>query len=433
MPVRRPSDAPTASLQRKGGGTGDHVLVVRTGDRLEVFALPGTEVVIGRGSDADLVIDNESISRAHVRLVLGDTITLEDLGSRNGVTVRGSKLAKRAPVAIGISEPFQIADVLAFVERGRKTPRPVAGGAIVRDPKMVQLYAIVDVIARSDLRVLLLGETGTGKEVIAKTIHTRSLRAAKPFLAINCGALVETMLEAELFGFERGAFTGADQAKPGLFEAAHRGTLFLDEVGELSATTQAKLLRVLEAGEVMRLGSVTPKRVDVRVVSATNRDLRAMIAAGTFRQDLYYRLDGTSLAIPPLRDRVGDIAPLARAFAELAAAPLGKPTPKLSAAAIDRLESYGWPGNVRELRNVIERAVVLHDGTLEAEHFELAAAPPVDRSLWSEVEAVEYQRIASALAATGGNQTAAAKRLGIARTTLIRRIEHFGITRPKKL
>ncbi len=431
---KRPSDASTASLRPKARATG-HVLVIRNHDQLAIVPVTDKQVVVGRGADCGAQIDDDAISRAHARFRFGDAITVEDLGSRNGTVVGGQRLAPEQPRTIELGEPVTVAHVQIFVEPGRPPAKVPADGVVVRDPKMKQLYAVLDVIAATELRVLLLGETGVGKDVVARAIHARSRRAAKPYLAINCGAFPESMLEAELFGYEKGAFTGANQAKPGLFEATHGGTVLLDEVGELAPTTQVRLLRVLESGEVIRLGSVAPRRVDVRVIAATHRDLRAMIAAGQFRQDLYFRLDGTTLTIPPLRERVADIEPLARTFAAAMAASLGRTAPDLEPSAIAALEAHAWPGNIRELKNVVERAVALRAGSIRASDLTLDAPAPVpdaDQPLWNELEQVERKRVIDALAAAAGNQTAAAKQLGIARTTLIRRIEYFGLVRPKK-
>ncbi len=430
----------TVSLARPAAKAGDrHVALVRRGDALELFDLANGATIIGRDKASDIVIDDDALSRKHLVLRSGAPFTVEDLGSRNGTVVRGSKIAANTPVEIELGEPISIGAVQLFVEvaRARRAETTAPDGVVVADPKMKQLYAVIDVVAASPLRILLLGETGAGKEVIARAIHARSQRAAKPFLAINCAALAEGLLESELFGHEKGAFTGAVAAKAGLFEAADGGTLFLDEIGEMSPGTQAKLLRVLESGEVMRLGSVKPKVVDVRVVAATHRDLRARAEAGSFRSDLYYRLDGATLVLPPLRERTADIEPLARRFATEMAAKLGIPAPTIRAEAISALQKHAWPGNVRELRNVIERAVVMRNGAalraadLDLERQAAPAGVPGD-GLWSNVEHLERQKIVDALAATAGNQSAAARRLGIARMTLIKRIEQFGLARPKK-
>jgi|GEM_PF-501563 len=347
-----------------------------------------------------------------------------------------------------------------------------AAGPVILDPTMQRMYALLDVIAPSPLNVLVLGETGTGKEVFAETLHAKSSRAHAPFLRVNCAALSGSLLESELFGHEKGAFTGALGAKAGLFEAADGGTVFLDEVGELPIDTQAKLLRVIERGEVIRLGSVQPRRVDVRYVAATNRDLQQLIAESRFRSDLFFRLNGFSLTLPPLRKRRREIVPLARLF--LARAAHGRPH-VLTPAAEAALEAYPWPGNVRELKNVLERAMVLAGaaGRVEPMHLHLPenpyghgspaaggadddeirgsydSAPPMAAAapagapfagashanasdLRAQRESWERQQILGALEKTMGNQKEAAKLLGISRRTLINKIEAYGIARPRK-
>jgi transcriptional regulator with PAS, ATPase and Fis domain len=283
--------------------------------------------------------------------------------------------------------------------------------------------------------VLLLGETGVGKEVVAGAIHSRSPRASGPFVAVNCAAMSESLFESELFGYERGAFTGADRAKPGLLESAHGGTLFLDEVGDMPLAPQAKLLRVLERREVLRLGSVKPKAIDVRIISATNRDLSVEIAAKRFRQDLYFRLNGVSIPIPPLRSRRDEIEPLARHFVELSTRGARRAEPALSPESIDMLRRHAWPGNVRELRNVIERALVLSGGaTVQPEHLLLTSPSTQPQSDWpalAPAEEEERRRIVEALDRCAGNQSYAAELLGISRRTLVSRLRAYGIARPR--
>ena len=429
------------------------MLLVRSGDSFEIVRVTRRELVIGREAGCDVVVDDESISRRHARLQFGPTITVLDLESRNGTFIAGRRLALNERAELHVHESLSVGAIQIFIEpaparkhstvRSTSSPRETV---IVRDPKMVQLYAVLDVVAASPLRVIVLGETGVGKEVFARTLHAKSGRASRPFLALNCAALAESTLEGELFGYEKGAFTGATQTKPGLLEAADGGTVFLDEIGEIPLSTQVKLLRVLESGEVMRLGSLAPRTIDVRIVSATNRDLRARVAEGHFRSDLYFRLNGTTMTLPPLRARVVDIVPLAQVFAGAMAASLGRPAPTFEPAAIAALETYAWPGNARELKNVVERAVVMRQsGSICVEDLELEGQFEPTRTssreigpratssdLWDELELIERKRITDALAATGGNQSAAAKQLGIARATLIKRIAAFGLARPKK-
>jgi transcriptional regulator with PAS, ATPase and Fis domain len=302
---------------------------------------------------------------------------------------------------------------------------------------------LTKLVAPTTIPVLLLGETGVGKEVTAVAIHQASPRAVGPLVRVNCAALTETLLESELFGHERGAFTGAVTAKPGLVEEANGGSLFLDEVGELAIGLQAKMLRVLENREVRRVGATRGRAVDVRFIAATNRDLPEAVERGEFRADLYFRLNGVAIRIPPLRERLDEIVPLSERFLNEAYARLGRPPRPLAAATARALGSYQWPGNVRELRNVIERAVLLAGGgDVEPQHliFEergpLSRPPPSfsssDQPLPTQLEQLERERIERALSETGGNQTLAAKLLGITRRQLIGRIETYNLPRPRK-
>ncbi|HTM20908.1 MAG TPA: sigma 54-interacting transcriptional regulator, partial [Kofleriaceae bacterium] len=312
---------------------------------------------------------------------------------------------------------------------------------LIADERMRELHALARRMAASDLSMLLLGETGTGKEVLAEVIHRASARAAGPFLRLNCAALPEALLESELFGHEKGAFTGAAAAKPGLLETADGGTIFLDEIGDLPPAIQVKLLRVLEAREVQRLGGLKPRTIDVRFVAATNRDLHADAEAGRFRVDLYYRLNGLSLLLPPLRERTAEIEPLARRFIASAAARARRPDPALDPEALALLLAYDWPGNIRELRNAVERAVLLQtDGTIRAEHLpgdrmRATGRPPAPAPAPASPpggEEDELQRIRAALEQCGGNQTQAARLLGISRRTLVNRLNALGLPRPRK-
>ena len=296
-------------------------------------------------------------------------------------------------------------------------------------------------VAQTETTVLLTGESGTGKEVVARFIHQGSRRKNGPFVAINCAALPDQLLESELFGHERGAFTGAVAAKPGRIEQANGGVLFLDEVGEMAPTVQAKLLRVLEEREFMRLGSTRSSRADIRVVAATNRDLQAAMRRGAFREDLYYRLSVFEIALPPLRDRLDDILELADAFLAEIGGAVGKPPAGIAREAKDQLLTYPWPGNVRELRNAIERAVILADGGyIKTEHLPLtvpresiasasfgedtaAALPPGGVNL----EDLERSLVAKALLQARYNKTRAAKLLGLTRAQLYSRIEKYGL------
>jgi len=286
-------------------------------------------------------------------------------------------------------------------------------------------------ISPSKAAVLIQGESGTGKELIARLLHFWSERVGRPFIAVNCKAFADGVLESELFGHERGAFTGASSARMGCFERADGGTLFLDEIGEISASFQAKLLRVLQEGEVVRVGGNEPKRVDVRVIAATNRLLRDEVAAGRFREDLYFRLNVIPVALAPLRERREDILPLAQRVLARHAAETGRAM-SLSPAAEAALLAHRWPGNVRELENAVERGVVLARGvTIEPEDlllFEstLGASSALDGTLQASLDSAAIARIKAALDAAGGNRAEAARALGIDRTTLYRLMKRLG-------
>jgi DNA-binding NtrC family response regulator len=303
-----------------------------------------------------------------------------------------------------------------------------ASGIVTEDPAMKAVLATLDKVAQTDLPVLVQGESGTGKELAARAVHERSPRFAQPFVALNCAAVPEGLLESELFGHERGAFTGALMRKPGLFELAHRGTLFLDEVAEVSPALQAKLLRAVETGEIQRVGGTRPLRLDVRIVAATNRDLRKEVREGRFREDFYFRLNGVTLRLPPLRERPRDVALLAAHF--LAAASAGRKS--LSPAAIRKLESYTWPGNVRELQMVVKRAAVLARGEVIE-----AAELPIDltTSGWRgafrtglTLAELEQEYIKTVLNEHGGHRGRTARALGIDAKTLYNKL---GPERPR--
>jgi two-component system response regulator AtoC len=316
-------------------------------------------------------------------------------------------------------------------------------GMLGRSPAMQEVFSLIQRLAPHAKIVLLSGETGTGKELAARAFHQVGTRRGKPFVTINCSAVVDTLFESELFGHVRGAFTGAVESKAGVFETAHGGTLFLDEIGELPLSVQAKLLRALEYGEVQRVGALQPKQVDVAVVAATNRDLRAEVAAGRFRGDLFYRLNVVEVALPPLRDRREDIPYLTAAFMRDASERMRKPIHGLTPAAERLLYNARWDGNVRELKNVVERACMLSDGTLVSERELVGAfgpehsAPSFGASVSAgqkprpvntapapaPLEEMEREHILEILRQVNGNRMAAAKLLGISRRALYRRLE----------
>jgi DNA-binding NtrC family response regulator len=302
------------------------------------------------------------------------------------------------------------------------------GGILSRTVRMQEVLRMIERVAPTDSSVLILGESGTGKDLVARAIHERSQRASRPFVPIHCGALPREILESELFGHEKGAFTGAVGAKPGLLELADGGTLFLDEIGEMEPDSQVKLLRVLESGMFFRVGGTRPRRVDVRLVTATNRDLAEAMKQAEFRQDLYYRINTITIQLPPLRDRREDVALLARYFVEGNAAYGAK---RLGPAALTALEGYSWPGNVRELLHVIERAVILSKGEeIQVEDLppEVAGASlPPTGVVSGSLEAMERQHIIATLRQVAGHRGKAAALLAIDPKTLYRKILTYGI------
>jgi two-component system response regulator HydG len=309
---------------------------------------------------------------------------------------------------------------------------------VTKSAPMRRLVDLTRRIAKVDSTVLITGESGSGKERIAQLLHDESARASGPFIAVNCAAITETLLESELFGHARGSFTGANQARPGLFEAANKGTLLLDEIGEISPGMQVKLLRVLQEREVRRVGENETRRIDVRVVAATNRDLSSAVAAGTFRQDLYYRLNVVDLHVPALRERRDDILPIAGVLLGAAALRMKRKVAGISPRAADQLVRYDWPGNVRELENTMERAVALAQGTrVELEDLpeavrEAFPMPVATKGAVEPLREVEKAYIIAALAANDGNQTQTAKQLEIGSATLYRKLREYGLL-PSKL
>ena len=585
---------------------GKHGLLVIVNGVVATHTLPELgEVKIGRARENDVQIIDASVSRVHAILRVGDSLTIEDVGSANGTRVRGAIIDPSIPVPVVLGEVMDLGSAMIMVQQrpiatrewriwahgyfegrledecaratrssstfglvrirvpgdgdlvqqvlantlraddvvglygpgdyevllversepdvtwivnalekafddvgiearigvaqfprdGRSAdvlearagsmargapPEPVqVGPIVVRSQVMRKLYELLERVAPGEITVLILGDTGVGKEVMAEQVHRRSPRRDKPFLRLNCAALSESLLESELFGHERGAFTGAHQMKAGLLETAQGGTVFLDEIGELPMPVQVKLLRVLEERQVWRVGGIKPRPIDVRFVAATNRDLENAVVEHKFRQDLYFRLAGVTLHIPPLRERSEEIEPLAREFArQLSRNPRAH---TLSPEVINLMSGYSWPGNIRELRNAIERAVLLAgEGPVLPEHFpvekmtatvstpisdaplpratplrverdqtssgsqhdtlppdsedesEATDAVSLGERLRRQVQEVERQHIIDALTRCGGNQTRAARELGISRRTLISRLEAYNIPRPLK-
>jgi two-component system response regulator AtoC len=565
-------EKPTEPELPLGGAIGFQLLVV-TGHRAETFRLPASgEVMIGRGLDCQVRIDDATLSRNHALLQVGDGLVLRDLGSANGCYVGGRQLAPNESINIAPGVVIVLGGVTVVVQRGHSSTRLrhvrsheyyeariedecaraeaskttfsvarikcASDGAVrtesvlsrwLRPMDVVALYApneyeilfvdtaaeparqlcdaigvelgnkIVSItvcsypqdarspeglarelagapdsdgtegslaelsaelalVARGSISVLLLGETGVGKEVAANAIHHNSPRAKGQLVSINCASFSESLLESELFGHERGAFTGAHKTKVGLLESADGGTLFLDEVGEMPPSLQVKLLRVLEQREVTKIGAIRPRSIDVRVIAATNRDIEAEVARGAFRRDLYYRLAAVTVVIPPLRERREEILGLANLFIAQATTDGRREPPRLSREAREILEAYAWPGNIRELRNAVERAVLLcGDGEIRPEHLPTQkmgrvlpsivprsrsstppepmsdlVPPPPPLPMLEPGKMDEREEVINALAHCAGNQTQAARMLGVSRRTLVKRLEAFDLPRPRK-
>jgi len=351
--------------------------------------------------------------------------------------------AVRAGAFDYISKPFNIAQVKSVVERALaqaaspeerpRDARETPTGLIGRSAEMLDVYKQIAHAANAAAPVLIIGESGTGKELVAKAIHANGRRTSRPFVAINCGAIAETLLESELFGHMRGSFTGAIADAKGLLEQAHGGTIFLDEVGETSAALQVRLLRALEEGEIRPVGANRVVKIDVRVVAATNVELEQAVAAGRFRQDLFYRLSVVVIRIPPLRDRQSDIPLLVDEFLRTSCARAGRHR-RLSPDALEMFLHYRWPGNVRELENTIERLVLFSPGTvIDASDLPPVMggkAPSVEARLFADLpplDEVERRYLLHVLESVKGNRTRAAEVMGIDRRTLYRMAERFGI------
>ncbi|MBX5482401.1 MAG: sigma-54-dependent Fis family transcriptional regulator [Myxococcaceae bacterium] len=368
---------------------------------------------------------------------------LQVLNKRGGSTFSDEDAAMLGRIAAQIATALESTSLLQEIRRAREQPEAPVGyffnRIIGESPAMRSVYRLVQKAAATDATVLIRGESGSGKELFARAVHVNSSRRHKPFVKVDCAALPASLIENELFGHEKGAFTGADHRVEGKFEAADGGTVFIDELGELPLTVQGKLLRVLQDREFERVGGTQTVKVDVRIVAATNRDLQRMVAEGRFREDLYYRIKVVELVLPPLRERgAEDLERLARHFVAAAAKKHRLPqVPRLTASALASLRAWSWPGNVRELENCIESAVVLSDGEITADDLPLpsrarpSGTPPpggtVEPPSIEPLAEIERRHILRALELFNGNRTAAAKALGIGRNTLGRKLKEYGL------
>ncbi len=428
-------------IGRALSGAGHDVLEAATGEEaLEAFGREAPDLVIldqrmpGMGGLATLArIKEEHPDLPVIMLTAHGNVESAVQAMKAGATEYLTKPFDVEELKLTVAKALKVGNLVRQVDYLRgELDRDYDTSGIVGESQMMQdVLETVSRVAASDASVMIYGESGTGKELIARALHEQSSRRRNPFIQLSCAALPETLLESELFGYEKGAFTGAGDSKPGRFELADTGTLFLDEIGDISLTVQVKLLRVLESMSFERLGGAKTIQVDVRLIGATNRDLPAMIKSGEFREDLYYRLNVIPIDMPPLRERRGDISLLAKHFLKRFA-----PDKQISSESLKLLEEYHWPGNVRELQNTIERSTILSRGQIISPE-DLPAEVRQGASLSNEViqlpaegvalEKVERELISQALARTGGNRTRAAELLGISRHTLLYRIEKYGL------
>jgi DNA-binding NtrC family response regulator len=436
----------------------ERYLLILDAESSAVVPLPADgEIEIGRGKDAHVRVSAVAASRRHARVLLtADAARVEDLGSQNGTYLNGERLVGSRLLARG--DVISIGEVaLVFHRRvprasgaalrGRTAREAVVrfdiGGreVLVVEPAMIRLFELIGRLARSQLSVLVRGETGAGKEIAAAAVHALSGRAAGRFVSLNCAAMQDNLLESELFGHERGAFSGAVTSKAGLLETASGGTVFLDEIGELSPAAQAKLLRVLETRTVLRVGDVKERAIDIRVVAATHRDLEHDVKLGRFREDLFFRLSAATVIVPPLRDRPRELPLLARKFLAEAALLLGREPLELAPAAMARLLAHRWPGNVRELRNVMEYVAATAPGrVVDAEHLPeslggvrlhevpaLAGESAALRPIGDELRELERRRMEEALEQASGVVARAAERIGMPLRTFFTKQKLYGL------
>jgi DNA-binding NtrC family response regulator/pSer/pThr/pTyr-binding forkhead associated (FHA) protein len=428
------------AVHERGQGLrpGAFLLRLRGKEGEKVLSLDADEVSIGKDEENQVVLDDRFVSSFHARIArTGRGFWLRDLGSTNGTFVNGARVREGemepgAVVRVGETE------IVLELVGGAPTQQGLFQGMVGKDPAMQQLFDLIDRVAPASVSVTVFGETGTGKELVSRAIHARSGRRDRPFVPVNCSAIARELIESELFGHEKGAFTGADRQRAGAFEEANGGTLFLDEIGELPLDLQAKLLRTLENGEIKRVGSSKPISVDVRVVAATHRDLLARSRKGEFREDLYYRLCVFPLTLPPLRRRLSDLAVLTDFF--VAKFSSGAQV-EVTEAARQKLAAHAFPGNIRELRNVVHRALLLRtgsridepqivfdvsysDGSAEAGQT-ASEITDDDQNLYlpgRTMAEINREAMLRALRRNGGSKTDAAKELGISRSTVIKHL-----------
>jgi DNA-binding NtrC family response regulator len=452
---------------------GQFRLLVVDGTTSSMMDLPSKGILlVGRAAEADLRLSDRSVSRRHARLFLDEgQVRVADLESHNGVRVNGQPLTQVHTLQPGdVVSIGEVHLVLYSEATEAASPGPSEGApapqvtdivlgertVVVADPAMKRLYDLIRRLAASELPVLILGETGAGKENAAFAVHHWSRRSGQPFVAINCATIGETLAESELFGYEKGAFTGATAPKTGLLESAAGGTVFLDEVGELPLAAQAKLLRALETRRILRVGGTKERDIDIRIVAATHRLLEKEVEAGRFRKDLFFRLGAATVVLPPLRDRPSEVGVLAERFLSAACTTNGREPLTLSPATLVLLGRHGWPGNVRELKNTLEYvAATVADAVVEPKHLPeriLAAlqppaapsapaqpkepgvesspeaAPSTRRApLAEELKSLERERMVEALRATGGVKVRAAELIGMPLRTFALKCKQYGL------
>ncbi len=430
--TREVADLETASSSGSSGCL-IYVSAAGAGDRGRSVLLEGGEAVIGRGEECNLVLKDDSVSRRHVKLVSHKKgIIVEDLGSKNGTTYLGKQI-DRATLKVGarLGVGNCCIDLLPLPGPGSVpiSDRGSYGELVGASFPMRRLYALLEALEGSDVPVLIEGETGTGKDLVARALHQNGLRAGKPFMIIDCGNMPVRLMESELFGYRKGAFTGAVADRAGSFEAGAGGTVFLDEIGDLPLDLQPKLLRVLESNQVKRLGDVNYTAVDVRVIAATKRNLKADVAKGLFREDLFYRIAVVHLQMPPLRDRLEDVPLLVN---HLVGQISGADSSRLAPETVESFMHHEWPGNVRELRNAVQRTVAL--GLADTGAPAQAGARPRSPAKAGYRQAREkllrdFDRtyLTDLMARFKGNQSAAAKAAGISRSYLRELLKKHGL------